>query len=170
VAFLARDEQPGAPPLGGTMRNFTVAGAPSPAPRTDLVARDGTKTSLAAHAGKLVVANFWATWCGPCIREMPSLVRLQEKLAGTDAIVLALSEDLNGWPMIAPFVREHRLEGLTILHDAEAATGRALKVSALPTTVLFDPDGRELGRLTGPAEWDAPEALALIRYYLGPAR
>lgn len=165
VAYLARDERP-APPLGGAMRNFTQASAGSPAPQTNLGAKDGATETLRAFRGKVVLVNFWATWCGPCIEELPSLVRLQARLGGPGFTVLALSEDLKGWKVIAPFLDRHAISGLPVLHDPQGAASRALKVAGLPTTVLFDRDGRELGRLVGPAPWDGSDALALIRYYL----
>ena len=168
VAFLARDERP-APPLGGAMRNFTVAGAGSPAPQTTLGAKDGTTTTLAAFRGRVVLVNFWATWCAPCIKELPSLARLQAQLGGAGFTVVALSEDLKGWPVIAPFLGEHGIAQLPVLHDPQGAASRAFKATGLPTSVLLDRDGRELGRLVGPAEWDGPDALALLRHYLAKA-
>jgi thiol-disulfide isomerase/thioredoxin len=169
VAFLARDERP-APPLGGAMRNFTVASAGSPAPQTSLGAKDGSATTLASFHGRLVLVNFWATWCAPCIKELPALARLQGKLGGPGFTVLALSEDLKGWPVIAPFLGAQGIATLPVLHDPQGAASRAFKVAGLPTSVLLDRDGRELGRLVGPAEWDGPDALALIRHYLGGGR
>jgi thiol-disulfide isomerase/thioredoxin len=168
VAFLAGDERP-APPLGGAMRNFSAADAGSPAPQSFLGGKDGATTTLQTFRGKVVLVNFWATWCAPCIKELPSLVSLQAKLGGAGFTVLALSEDLKGWPVIAPFLAQHGIAGLPVLHDPQGAASRALKVAGLPTSVLFDRDGHELGRLVGPADWGGPDALALIRHYL-PAK
>ena len=156
----------GGPPLAGWMQNFTPSGVAGPAPRISFLDRDGTARSLADFSGRLVVVNFWATWCAPCIREMPSLVRLQQKLATSGVAVLALSEDRRGWKVIDPFVKRYGLGPLAVYHDDKGAAARALKGAGLPTTILFDGTGRELGRLAGVAEWDSADVVALIKYYI----
>lgn len=155
-----------APPRTGWMQGFTVAEAGPPAPATEFIGRSGESYTLENFRGKVVLVNFWATWCGPCVRELPSLKRLDARLGGDRLVVLALSQDRGGWDRIAPFWNKHGLHGLTAFHDPKARTARAAKVGALPTTVLYGRDGRELGRLTGHAEWDSGEALALLRHYL----
>ena len=154
------------PPLAGWMKNFTPADAAGPAPELAVLARDGRRVALAGFRGRTVLVNFWATWCAPCLREMPSLVRLQEKRGGADFTVVALSQDLKGWPVVEPFLGQHKLTALPVYVDEKTAVSRALRVSGLPTSVLLGPDGRELGRLAGHAEWDSPEALALIDHYV----
>jgi thiol-disulfide isomerase/thioredoxin len=126
---------------------------------------DSKVRGLADFRGKVVVVNFWATWCGPCIREMPTLVRLRARLGDEDFAVVALSEDRRGWPVIRPFLDKYDLKGLAVYHDPGGRAARALDVQGLPTTVVFDRAGRELGRLAGIAEWDAPEAVSLLRYF-----
>lgn len=121
---------------------------------------------LKAYRGKVLVLNFWATWCGPCVREMPSLVRLQQRLGGDSFTVIALSEDLKGFDVITPFIAKHELGALPVFHDPKGRSLLALKVLGLPTSVLFDRAGNELGRLTGHAEWDSDEAVVLIRHFL----
>ena len=155
-----------APPRTGWMEGFAVAEKAPPAPATGFNDQDGESYTLERFRGKVVLVNFWATWCGPCVREMPSLERLQARLGGDRFTVLALSQDLGGWAMMTPFLEKHGFDGLPAFHDPKARTARAAKVSGLPTSVLYGPDGRELGRLTGHAEWDSDEALALLRYYL----
>jgi thiol-disulfide isomerase/thioredoxin len=98
-------EIPTAPPLTGWMQNFTPTVPAGPALEGKLLAEDGKVASLSDFRGKLVLVNFWATWCLPCIREMPSLLRLQKKRGGDDFIVLALAQDFNGWKMVAPFLQ-----------------------------------------------------------------
>ena len=108
------------PPIQGAMRDFTVSRDRPPSPAAKLIAADGKETTLAAYAGRIVVTNFWATWCAPCIKEMPSLERLRAQL-GNDAriAVVAVSEDLKGWPVIAPFLDDHNLKTLAVLSDLE---------------------------------------------------
>lgn len=154
-----------APPLTGWMQNFTPADPVGPAPKLDVLKKDGTVLTLDKFHGKLVLVNFWATWCAPCIREMPSLATLQKKRGGKDFTVLALSQDFREWAAVNPFLEKHKLDGLPIYVDRKSATGRKLKVIGLPTSVLLSREGKVLGQLKGIAEWDAPEALALIDYY-----
>ena len=155
------------PPLTGWMENFKPAREALPLPDGRLSDDGGRDLGLTDFRGRLVLLNFWATWCGPCVREMPSLERLQVRMAREDGFtVLAVSIDRRGWEVIQPFLKRLNLRKLPVLHDAGSRFITALGVKGLPTTILVSPDGRELGRLTGPAEWDTPEAVALIRHYL----
>ena len=125
------------------------------------------ETSLAAFHGKVVVLNFWATWCAPCVREMPSLDRLQAMLGGDDFAVVALSEDRGGMPLVVRFYEKYDLENLARYLDPLGRVAAVLGVVGMPTTLVIDREGREIGRMVGPAEWDSPAALALIRSVLG---
>ncbi|MCH8036380.1 MAG: TlpA family protein disulfide reductase [Proteobacteria bacterium] len=116
--------------------------------------------------GRVVLLNFWATWCAPCIREMPSLDRLQAALEDRGLAVLAVSIDRGGTEVIRPFAERLGLERLGLYHDAKGALFRAFGVTGLPTTFLIDRRGRIVGAYPGPAEWDEPEARALIEHYL----
>ena len=153
------------PPIQGAMRDFTVSRDRPPSPAVKLIGADGKETTLAAYAGRIVVANFWATWCAPCIKEMPSLDRLRAKLGDDRAAVVAISEDIKGWPVIAPFVESHDLKNLPVLADPEGSAARGLGVTVLPTTVIIGRDGRMEGALVGAAEWDSEDAMRLVRYY-----
>jgi thiol-disulfide isomerase/thioredoxin len=153
------------PPLRGAMQQFTLQAKPAPVPAISFVDRDQTERSLADFRGRVVLLNLWATWCAPCVKEMPSLERLQAALAGQSFTVLALSLDRGGLPLVEKFYREHDLT-LGMFVDKTTSAGRSLKARGLPTTLLIDAEGREIGRFEGAAEWDAPEALALMRHYL----
>jgi thiol-disulfide isomerase/thioredoxin len=121
---------------------------------------------LSDFAGRVVLLNLWATWCAPCVREMPTLDRLQAELGGPDFEVVALSSDRAGAAAVEPFFRTHGLSRLGVYLDPQGEATRALGTRGLPTTVLIDREGREVGRLEGVAEWDSPEAKALIRAYI----
>lgn len=123
----------------------------------------GSPLQLSDWRGKVVLLNVWATWCGPCREEMPTLDRLQEKLGGERFDVLALSIDRGGVGVVQEFYDEIGLQHLQIRIDPTTRASRDMKVFGLPTTLLIGPDGKELGRKVGPAEWDAPEAIAFFR-------
>ncbi len=155
------------PPLTGVFKdNFTLLAPPVPAPGTTFKDADGRPVTLAAFRGRVVLLNFWATWCAPCIREMPSLDRLQAKLKGEGLEVVAVSEDFAGLDLVGPFFERLKLENLAIFLDSDGALGKEFGIAGLPTTLLIDREGRVVGGLEGPAEWDSDEAIALIRHYL----
>jgi thiol-disulfide isomerase/thioredoxin len=146
-----------AAPLG----QFIPATAPKPAPPVSFTSLSGQTASLASFDGKLVVLNLWATWCAPCRREMPSLDRLQSRF-GEQIAVVAVSEDLGGNKVVAPFVAKLGLSALKTYLDPNSAVGQAFKVDGLPTTFLIDRRGQVLGRVEGEADWLSPRMLAII--------
>jgi thiol-disulfide isomerase/thioredoxin len=155
------------PPLAGTVANFTPFDPLRPAPGTAFADADGKPVSLADFRGKVVLLNFWATWCVPCVVEMPALDRLQARLGAAGLEVVALSQDRDGVPAVVRFYEKYDFGNLGIYIDPKGEVANALKVGVLPTSLLIDREGRVVGELVGAAEWDAPEALALIRHYLG---
>lgn len=127
---------------------------------------EGALVTLMDKRGRVVLMNFWATWCPPCVREMPSLDRLQAKFHKNvfEAVLISEDRDAGG---IRPFYERLGLKNLAGYHDPHMRLSRELKVSGLPTTLLIDSHGNEVGRVVGPAEWDSPAALELIRRYTG---
>jgi thiol-disulfide isomerase/thioredoxin len=150
----------------GYYAKFVHAARPEKAPDVPFLDAWGEKHSLSDFRGKVVLANIWATWCPACIVEMPQLDRLQVRLGGEDFMVLTISQDSGGGTAVRKFFDERNLTNLPIFIDKDRKLGRAFKQSLLPTSMLLDAEGRELGRIIGPAEWDSPEALAFIRRYL----
>ncbi|MEX0758170.1 MAG: TlpA disulfide reductase family protein [Tistlia sp.] len=124
------------------------------------------EVSLRDFAGKVVVLNFWATWCPPCVAEMPSLDRLQAALGPEGVEVVALSEDRGGFAQVDPFYEARGLERLERYVDEGGALGRHFAIRAMPTTILIGPDGIPVGAVEGAAEWDSPEAQKLLRALL----
>lgn len=134
-------------------------------PIADLSFTDGQgrPTSLAAFRGRTVLLNLWATWCTPCRDEMPALDRLQAALGGPGFEVVALSIDDGGLPLVRSFYETLKIRWLKpYLHDGGDATA-GLASTGIPLTLLIDADGREIGRRLGPAAWDDPAMVALLR-------
>jgi thiol-disulfide isomerase/thioredoxin len=123
---------------------------------------EGNVKTLADFKGRWVLLNLWATWCAPCKAEMPSLNRLQQQLGSDTFEVLALSLDRGGQVKAKAFLTETQSTGLKFYIDPTGKAGSRLKAAGMPTTFLIDPDGKEVGRLVGPAEWDSSAAVALI--------
>ncbi len=160
--FRAENET-ASPPSPAPARDFTASTPPSPARTVPFYAKDGSTKTLAAFAGRPVLVNFWATWCGPCKEEMPSLDRLARRMAPDGLAVIALSQDVTGWPKIDPYLAQVKLAHLAVYFDKDGAIARSLKVEALPTTWLFGADGKPLGRFIGAVDWDLPKAVTLLR-------
>ncbi len=126
----------------------------------------GNPVALANFRGRVVLLNLWATWCAPCVHELPSLDRLEALRGGAGFQVVALSLDRGGAAAVTPFFESHGIGHLPVYLDARGGALRAFRARGLPTTVLIDRDGREVGRFEGAAEWDSPPALAMIDAYL----
>ena len=152
---------------------FWVAGAAAAGfetraalPAPELKAQDmaGAPRTLADYRGKVVLLNFWATWCPPCQREMPSLERLREKMAGRPLEIVAISSAETPQEVKA-YLSKMKL-GFPVLLDTDSSNTRRWKVFALPTTFVLDAEGRVRHVLTGPAEWDEGEALSVVESLL----
>ncbi len=154
------------PPIAGSVENFSRIDPSLPTPDDGFADLAGHKLSLADFRGKYVLLNLWATWCGPCVAEMPSLDQLQAELGGADFTVLPVSVDRGGLLPVTDFYDKHRIKHLGIYVDPTNHIAERLSVSGLPTSFLIGPDGRAVGALVGATEWDTPEAIALISYYL----
>jgi thiol-disulfide isomerase/thioredoxin len=113
--------------------------------------------------GKAVLLNIWATWCPPCVKEMPTLDRLQKRLGGDFFQVVVLSIDEAGIKVVKQFFDQTNVKNLDIYMDSNFKAASALNALGLPTTILLDVKGRELGRLVGPAEWDTPEMISFFK-------
>ena len=135
---------------------------PQPLPQVGLVGMDDAPRALSEFGGKWVVLNFWATWCPPCRKEMPGLGALQTELGGDRFEVVTVASGRNAVPAIEEFFVEAGVTHLTALRDPKGELSRAMGVLGLPVTVILNPEGQEVGRLIGDAEWNAPEARAVL--------
>jgi len=145
----------------GEVAAFTVHDKPADLPVLSFKDADGKDHGLADWKGKVVLLNLWATWCAPCRHEMPALDALKGQLGGKDFDVVALATDRGGLEKPRKFWTDGGFKSLSLYADnADAQHG--LGIIGMPTTLLVGRDGREIGRLIGPAEWASPEAKALI--------
>lgn len=154
----------------GTMGAFIVNAAPSPLPDIAFFDGDGKPRTLKEWRGRVVLLNLWASWCRPCRSEMPALAKLQARLGGRDFEVLAISLDRKGIKTSKPFLRGIGVRNLALYEDRSGKILDSLNEPGLPTTLLVDREGRELGRLVGPALWDSQRAMALIERALNPRK
>ncbi len=152
------------------LQKFTPQKTPKSVPTVPFVLDDDTPQTLADYRGTGLVLNFWATWCAPCVREMPHFDRLQIALKNTKIRVLTMSEDRGGVMLVRKFYEINELKNLPVLRDTNGKLMRRMGVRGLPTTILIDANGQEVGRVTGPADWDQPEIIKFIRTLLSPVK
>ncbi|MEM7439990.1 MAG: TlpA disulfide reductase family protein [Pseudomonadota bacterium] len=151
----------------GDMRKLVFHKAPQPVPDKPFLDDTGQDMTLGAYKGKVVLLNFWATWCAPCRHEMPSLNALQKELGGDTFKVVTIATGRNPPPAIARFFEEENIDNLPKHRDPKQVLARGMAVFGLPMTVVLNEDGMEIARLRGDAEWFAPEAVDLLRAVIG---
>ncbi len=156
--------------LIGWMENLTLSDPARPAPEIVLLDTAGTEYGLEEFQGRVVVLDFFATWCGPCRREMPSLDRLAARLGGDDFTLVGVSQDRKGAEVYLPFLAELEVTHFETFADPGLKASRKFRVLGLPATIVLDRQGREIGRMLGPAEWDSDEAVALLRHLIETGR
>jgi thiol-disulfide isomerase/thioredoxin len=147
----------------GAMAAFLARPKPLDLGDVSFVDGEGGTKSLSDWRGKVVLLNIWATWCVPCREEMATLDKLQAELGGQDFQVVAVNIDRGGADKPKSFLAEAGATHLFLYTDPSGKLFSKLKAVGMPTTLLLDREGHELGRLVGPADWDSPDALALIK-------
>ncbi|MCA1978200.1 MAG: TlpA family protein disulfide reductase [Thiobacillus sp.] len=162
TSFLLPVQAADLPPLAHTL----TALSPRPSPGLQLKDIDGRPHDLAQLRGKVVLVNFWATWCPPCRREMPSMQRLKDALAGEPFEVLAVDVGEDADTIHAFTSQLDATLGFPILLDPRGHAMRAWQVAGLPTTYLVDRQGRIVARAIGGREFDHPEMIAAVRALL----
>jgi thiol-disulfide isomerase/thioredoxin len=144
---------------------FIPASPPQPAPQLALTDMQGKPVALADFAGKFILANLWATWCQPCLKEMPELEQLQASL-GPALTIVAISEDRGGAKVVEPFIAKLGLDKVAVLLDPGGEATRVFGVRGLPTTLFIDGDGKVVGRVEGAAAWSSAEMLGVVKALL----
>lgn len=137
--------------------------APKDVPPLRFTDADGKPYDLGAFAGQALLVNLWATWCAPCVKEMPALDQAQEVLKGEGWTILPLSSDRGGKGPVEGFYERSGVKHLGVWLDPRGEAARALGARGLPTSLVVDRQGREVARLEGEAEWDAPSMLDALR-------
>jgi thiol-disulfide isomerase/thioredoxin len=140
----------------------------SPAPDATFKNADGEDTSLAEHSGKPVLLNLWATWCAPCVKELPTLDRLAQQRGPVE--VVAVSQDSGPHPSVVAFLDAHRIQNLEAYQDASMSLSGAAQAEVLPTSILYDAKGHEVWRYVGDLDWTSAEAAKLLAEAGAPAK
>jgi thiol-disulfide isomerase/thioredoxin len=146
----------------GDMTRIVFHDAPKPVFDGVFEGPDGAETGFDAWPGKVVLVNFWATWCPPCLKEMPAIDRLSAEMEGDAFEVVVISTDRGSRDKPARWLDENGIETLELYHDPRMAAARSAGLLGQPTTLILDRAGREIARYQGEAEWDSAEAKALI--------
>lgn len=168
VHTLAPSAAPGAAPVKvGTIADLKRTEPPAIPAAASFLEADGTVRTLADYAGKGLVVNLWATWCVPCVVEMPELQDLARKVAGDGILVLPLSSDRGGAEVVRRFYAANRIDALPVLLDPRGEAGRAWGARGLPTTIVIDRQGRERGRVEGAIDWAGAATVAELRRLVG---
>lgn len=170
--------------------HFTFTKPPVAVPTFSFEDAQGQNIDLKSFKGRYVLLNIWATWCGPCAREMPTLDALGPKLAADIGVnaptkpvtistkiemnsprldIIALSEDHEGVDAAKGFYKRHNLNNLKVYADTGGSVPNILQIHGLPTTVLIDPNGMEIGRIEGEANWTDPATIAFLEGQMKPA-
>ena len=167
-AALATDAETLAPLRDGTLKRLILHKEPKPVEAVEFqLEDDGGTATLEDYKGKYVLLNFWATWCAPCRKEMPQIAELQEEFGGDKFEVLTLATGRNSPAGIKKFFEENGINNLPRHQDPGSTVAREMGVIALPITVILDPDGNEIARLIGDAEWNSDSAKAIVSTLVG---
>lgn len=153
-------------PSDGTVNSFIEVNPPKEVKPVPMLRDESDPIDLSVFKGKLVLLNFWATWCPPCLRELPALDRLQQRLGGEGFEVVAVALDRRGYAGAREFYDKLKIQHLGLYHGTVEAFGEEFPVDVFPASFLIDPQGRVLSFLRSYADWDAPEADKMIQHHL----
>lgn len=159
------------PLVKGEVAAVELRSRPQPAPELSFNGPDGQPMTLASLKGKTLLVNLWATWCAPCLKEMPSLDALQKEMGGPDFAVVAINIDTRNLDKPKAWLAENKVTALPFYADPQAATFQALrkahKVEGMPVSLVVDKAGCELGIIQGPADWASADSKALMKAAIG---
>ena len=138
--------------------DFSRVSAGNPAPDFTLSSIDGQTVSLADYRGKVVLLNIWATWCPPCVEEMPSMEKLHQTIDRESFKILAVSIDTSGEKTVNPFMKKHKLTFTTLI-DTEGTIKKQYQTTGVPESFIIDKNGMIVEKVVGPADWAAPQVV-----------
>jgi thiol-disulfide isomerase/thioredoxin len=141
---------------------------PTTAPDLKFTNAAGKPLTLANYKGSGLIVNIWATWCGPCVAELPTFAAISGTLGKSKILILPISVDMNGSTIVQPFYSSHGITNLPVLLDPDGTATDALNTDGIPVSIIINPQGQLVGRLDGSANWNSPATLALIRQLAGP--
>lgn len=127
---------------------------------------EGEDIDLARYKGKALLINVWATWCAPCVAEMPSLNRLEAKLGGDKFAVVPIAVDEQSLDKVKAFIADHQLDKLPVLLDVNRAVDKVVRITVLPTSLLVSPEGKIVARFTGDNKWDCGKAFSAVESFV----
>ena len=164
VILSAPVHAPGPPE---SLSRLALAKTPKTVPSVAFSDSEGRRHVLSEFRGRTVLLNLWAPWCAPCVRELPALAKLSERVPPSKLTVIAVDVGRGGADDARSFLAEHGASALSVYVDSDIALVRAFGAYGLPLSVVIDPEGREIARSVGPGEWDAPEAIAYMKTLAG---
>jgi thiol-disulfide isomerase/thioredoxin len=141
--------------------------APQTVPDVAFSDASGARHTLSSYRGHYVLLNLWATWCAPCVKELPALAKLQGAVPPARLSVVTVNVGRGSAGDTAAFLKDHNATALPVFLDTDTAFIRAFGAFGLPLSILIDPQGREVARAVGPADWDAPDAIAYFKDLTG---
>ncbi|MGR3634837.1 MAG: TlpA family protein disulfide reductase [Shimia sp.] len=146
----------------GDMRKLNVHSEPKAVSSKSFTSEDGEDMTLEAYRGKIVLLNFWATWCAPCRHEMPMLSELQTQLGSDAFAVVTIATGRNMVPAMKKFFADIGVDNLPLHRDPKQILARDMAVFGLPATLVIDASGKEIARLQGDADWSSENARAIV--------
>jgi len=150
------------PSFASNLKDYEFAD-PKKLPDFNFVDKNKDVVSLNDFSGKVVVLNFWATWCRPCVAEMPSLDKMARSLEGRNIVVIPLSVDYKGVDVIKEFYNQNKINNLNIYSDERGRSFKSFNLKALPTTIIINKEGSEVARVLGEIEWNSSEVKEYLR-------
>jgi thiol-disulfide isomerase/thioredoxin len=148
----------------GELKGLQVHPRPLPMPAYELQEKTGNKVALKSLTGTVTVVNIWATWCGPCVKELPSLDNLQRTVEKKRIKVIGVAQDRFSEEVVPKFIDKLKLKKITILLDSRSEMMRAHKVTGLPTTLFLDRSGNEVARLNGAIDWSSEDVIRFVTF------
>jgi thiol-disulfide isomerase/thioredoxin len=154
----AQSLAPELPDAAAALEQFS----PRPAPQLAFSDAKGQRLSLSSYRGHVLLVNLWATWCGPCVAEIPSFAAIATKLAKAGVLILPISIDTEGAPVVQRFYKAHNIHDLPLLVDPDGNDMDAMQTNGVPTTLVLNAAGRMVARMDGAADWNTPDTLVYL--------